>query len=631
MKCFFISCLLFLSQTASAQLTPEQRIQDSVIGWWGNNQFDNKIKPTTDLIQKKRVDITNLFADWMKKSYTPVAGLGTVTRINNKNSFGVKFLVWNVSHDPMWTDAQGHFKPIAEENTAFGMWCNGLPGSYAIPFLNNNGDYYVTWPRAGYGANVKNLKELDLTKFPTINKFINRSCESQIVLLAPDNKLPIVEVTKGEYLNNALASIDKELQKKKDAILDQNRGDDKSTVDRRESFYAYQEKEFVRYRNGIKKWLDLYKDRLNEPALVRNLQQTIISEFYGDIDPFHKDISGSLFPVYKIPKEIMEKCKTEKPQWIAVWFYYETKENGNQLYEMYRSMTENVNYEYIYNYFYNPEKVKGIAYTPANETQLKARLDNYRKKNSQAISVASASIPQQGNTFFTENFLSNNASSEPANWFFKRYGKHPVVTTIKNQDGKWLQLGYNTPVSPTLLTKPLPENFTLEYDLATDGEFSGRTGGAARLILNTRKPKADGTEVLVGDGTRLSIEIEAGNEAEENSSNYRGIVSIKINSSPSTNKENYLEGISYEYPLHEFTNKKTTVHVTVKVKSGLVTLLINNKQVAVSKDFKMGYGGKCTGCGVAAGTQFNTITWSNSSSDADNIKVYISNVKISKD
>jgi len=626
---FFITCII--SDSLFAQLSSEQRIQDSVIGWWDNNQYDKYIKPGTDPVQKKRVDITNQFAAWMKKSYTPVAGIGTVTRINNKTSFGVKFLVWNVSHDKMWTDANGHFKPISEENTPFGMWCNTIPGSYPVPFLNNSGDYYFTWPTDGYGSTGKDLKELDLKKYPGISKYISRSCESQIVLLAPNNRLPIVEVTKGEYLNNALAGIDMALQKKKEEILDQNRGDDKSTVDRRESFYAYQEKEFDRYKNGIKKWLNLYKDRLNEPALVRHLQPTINSDFYGDIDPFQKDITGSVFPVFKIPKDIMDKCKTEQPQWIAVWFYHQTKEKGNQLYELYRSMTENINYDYIYNYFFNPQKVKGIAYTAANEPELKARLDDYRKKNVATISPVSKPFAQQGNAYFFEDFSSNNEGSEPANWFFKRYGKHPLVTTIKNQNGKWLQLGYNVPVSPSFLKKPMPENFTIEYDLATDGNFKGRTGGAARLILNTRNQTADGTEVLGGEGTRLAIEIAAGNEADYDNNNYRGILTAKINSTPSTNKQNNSEGISYEYPLREFTNTKTNIHVTVKVKSGIVAVFINNKQVAVSNDFKMSYGGNCISCGLPTGIKFNFISWENSTNDADNVKVYMGNVKISKD
>jgi hypothetical protein len=622
--------LVILCKISFAQLTAEQRIQDSVIGWWDNNRFDNALKPTTDPIQKKRVEITNLFVDWMKKSYTPVGGLGTVTRINNSTSFGVKFLVWNVSHDKQWTDEKGRFRPIPEENTPFGLWCNLIPASYKVPFLNYDGANYFVWPTDGYASAAADKKDLDLKKFPTLNKYYTRSNESQIVILAPDNKMPFVQVTIGEYLNGALANIDKELQKKKDEILDANRGDDESIVKRRESFYAYQDKEYDRFRNGIRKWLEVYKDHLNEPALVNHLQPTI-NDFYGDTDPFRKSIADPVHPVYKIPRETIEKCKSDKPQWIATYVYYENKEKGNQLYEMYRSMTENLNYDYIYNYFFDPEKVKGKPYTPANEEQLKARLDGYRKKITAAINPVVTAPSSHPDAFFFDDFSTSNEGSNPANWFFRRYGKHATVTSIKNQTGKWLQLGYGTPVNPSLLKKPLPENFTLAFDMATDGDFEPRTGGAINLSLNTSPPTPDGSEITGGNGCRIGIDIIAGNERDYNNNNYMGMLRVRINATPEVNEEHYSGGILYEYPLLEFTNKKTTVHIAVTVKNNIVTVFVNDKPVAVSTTFKLTYGGKCIRCGVPAGTKFNSIFWTNTTNDADNIKVYMSNVKITKE
>lgn len=631
-KLFVIAtALLFtFALPAFAQLTHEQRIQDSVIGWWDNNKFDNALKPTTDPLQKKRVDITTLFTDWVKKSYTPVGGLGTVTRINNSTSFGVKFLVWNVSHDKEWTDTKGRFKPIAEENTPFGLWCNLIPACYKVPFLNYDGANYFVWPTDGYGSTAENKADLDLKKFNNISKFYTRNNESQIVILAPGNKMPFVEVTIGEYLNGALANIDKELQKKKNDILDANRGTDASTVKRREDFYAYQDAAFDRTRKGIRKWLDLYKNRLNEPALVNHLQPTI-NDFYGDIDPFRKSISDPVHPVYKIPKDVIEKCKTDKPQWIAAYCYYENKERGNQLYEMYRSFTEHINYEYIYNYFFEPEKVKGKPYTAANEAQLKARLEEYHTKNVVSINPTISVSTTNSGAFFSDDFSSSKEGGDPANWFFKRYGKHAVITTIKTQPGKWLQLGYGTAVHPSLLKKPLPQNFTVSFDMATDGDFESRTGGAIRLSLNTSAPTADGTEITGGNACRINMDIIAGNERDYTNNNYMGALNITINANPDENKQNYSEGISYAYPLVEFTNKKTTVHVAVTIKNNAVTVFINDKPVAVSTAFKLAYGGKCINCGVPSGTKFNSIFWNNTTNDADHVKVYMSNVKITKE
>ena len=297
---------------------------------------------------------------------------------------------------------------------------------------------------------------------------------------------------------------------------------------------------------------------------------------------------------------------------------------------MYRSFTENLNYEYIYNYFFDPEKVKGKSYTAANEEQLKARLEEYRKKNIAAINPAAPSAAHSDAVFF-DDFSSGKEGGDPANWFFKRYGKHAVVTDVKNQPGKWLQLGYGTPVNPSLLKKPLPENFSVAYDLVTDGDFTSRTGGSATLSLNTRSAAADGTEITGGNGTRISIEIASGNESDYDNNNYRGLLRVRINSTPEVNTQNYADGLSYEYPLREFTNKKTKVHISVSVKNNILTVLVNNTPVAVSTNFKMTYGAKCISCGVPAGTKFNAVFWNNTTSDADHIKVYMSNIKITKE
>jgi hypothetical protein len=620
--------LLFCNRSFG-QLTAEQRIQDSVIGWWDNNHFDNKIKPTNDPVQKKRIEIDDKIVEWMKKSYTPVGGLGTSTRQNLNLRYGVYFMVWNVSFAKEYLDEKGHFKPIDEENTPFGISVNNIPASYAVKFLNGGGDYYFTWPPDGYFDWEKN-KDADPKIHPNVYKYITRINEVHSVFLAPNNKLPFVEITKGEYLNAAESSLDKEFQKKKEEI-NSKWSDTKS----REEAYGYEQKEMDRYRNAIHKWKDKYKDRLNEPAVLHNMQPTIISDFFGDMDPFAiSDIEKSskqYFPLYKVPANIMEQCKTAQPQWIAVWFRYNTKENGNQLYEMYTAITQNLNYDYIYNYFFDPEKVKGIAYKPANEEQLKARLDGYRKKNAAAINpVANTSSPYPG-AFFFDDFSSGNEGGDPANWYFKRYGKHAVVTALKDQPGKWLKLGYGTPVNPSLLKKPLPENFTLEYDMVTAGGFTSRTGGAATLSLNTRAAGEDGVEQTGGDGTTVTLEIASGNEADINSNNYRGIARVRLNSSQPVKKSNYSEEVLYEYALHEFTDKKTKIHVAVTVKNNLISVLINNKTVAVSTNFKTAYGGKCSTCGLMPGTKFNAVFWNNTTNDADNVNVYISNVKITKE
>jgi hypothetical protein len=625
----FIFILLALH--ATAQRTPEQRIEDSVIGWWNNTRFDHLKSPTNPLGKKKELYI-NKIVEWVKKTYTPVAGLGTYNRYINKLGYGVLFEVWNVSHDKAWTEPNGNFKPISEENTPFWVGVNKTFGSFPIPFLQKENEYYFTMQPDGYAndRSVSSGPKPDPRIHPNVYKYVTWCNDWQTVYLTPNNKLPFIAITKGELLQKAAMGLDNQwAYEVKD--VQAKWPNDKKTQD---EVLVVRKQNIEKYRSNIQQLKERYQSSLNEPAVIRDMQPTMYS-FQLDPDIFKIDMRekqlNQAYQVYKVDTALYAKMQTETPQWVAIAFPFANKEKGNQLNELYTSLSQNFNYDYVYNYFFEPEKIKGQTYKPANEEQLIARLSNYRKNNADAIHPTTYLIAFSGNIFFFDDFSSSIEGNDPANWYFKKFGKHAVTVRLKDQPGKWVQLGYNVPVSPSLLQRPLPENFTLEYDIVTDADFLSRTGGAVTLALNTRAAGKDGTELMEGDGTRLSVEITAGNENDYNSNNYRGVAKIKINSTPAINKENYAEGLLYEYALHEFTNKKIKVHIAINVKNNVLTVLINNKAVAQSADFKMTYGGKCTSCGVPSGTRFNTITWNNSTNDPDNIKVYISNVKIIKE
>lgn len=62
-----ITVLIFFFRISFAQLTAEQRIQDSVIGWWNNNYWDRNWKPQTDPVGKKKEAHLKNMIEWMKK------------------------------------------------------------------------------------------------------------------------------------------------------------------------------------------------------------------------------------------------------------------------------------------------------------------------------------------------------------------------------------------------------------------------------------------------------------------------------------------------------------------------------------------------------------------------------------
>jgi hypothetical protein len=626
----FLISLLFIGTTFYAQPNKEQRIQDSIIGWWANPHFDNHLKIDNTPLQKKKIAHLDKFVEWMKKSYTPVGGLGTFTRNANKSSFNVFFLVWNVNYNTL--DSKGHFTPVDEENTPFRISANLIPGSYPVSFLNSSSskEFFFTWPPDGYKIATRDKKPSDPKIHPNVYKYITHINEDMTVFLAPNNKLPFILVTIGEYLKESEASLIRNFEKEKEVTNNQWPGDNERDAKSRNDVNAIKQKGFDRYKSAITKLRDKYSNNLNEPTIIRDMQPTLIGQFSGDSDPFaiskNEKANKQYFPVYKLDATTTEKCKSDQPQWLAINFPYETKEDGNQLYEMYQALTENFNYDYVYNYFFNPEKVKGIAYKPANEEQLKVRLDTYRK-NDIPNKITNTKKPSN-NSFFEDDFANNTEGNKPSGWYSSTFGKHSVVSSVKNETGKWIKLGYNNPISSTSMKKPLPENFTLEYDVATD-EFSSRTGGAVNLHLSSFPLGKNNQEDIYANGTVLEIEIKSGNKSDYNNNNYSGVATIAVHSKPSVNKDNNTEGSFYTYPLKEFTNKESKIHVTFKVNAGEIKLFINENEVAISSDFKMTYGKPCISCNLPAGTKFKTVYWKNTTNDSENVNVYISNIKIS--
>jgi hypothetical protein len=365
-----------------AQPADSARIQRSIIGWWSNPQYDNLLKPSTDPVYQRRVAIDDQILGWMKQTYEPVGGLGTYRRQNAKLYYGVYFMVWNVSSDPQWLDAKGNFKPIAEENTPFGIQVNAIPGSYPIPYLNEGSKQsYFTWPVDGYGSDATARADQSLADAPASKGFVTRSNERQTVYLAPRNTLPFVPVTIGEYLDLGDSAYAKQLQGRKARIDAQWSGTSDGDRKARASAYESVVQEYAQYKDNIQRTRTKYQSRLNEPAVLRNMQPTFIGDYSNGTDPFEIDAAQrdrhAIFPVYKLTEETLARCQTATPQWVAVWYPYVRAGATNQLLELQRVMREHLNYAYVYDALFEPSKVAGTPYTPLNDAARRQRLASY--------------------------------------------------------------------------------------------------------------------------------------------------------------------------------------------------------------------------------------------------------------
>ena len=67
-------------------------------------------------------------------------------------------------------------------------------------------------------------------------------------------------------------------------------------------------------------------------------------------------------PVYTIDPRVVELCKTDAPQWIVI--YWTAHLNDPISLSLHEAILNNVDFQYIYDYFFDPDKVKGQPYKP---------------------------------------------------------------------------------------------------------------------------------------------------------------------------------------------------------------------------------------------------------------------------
>jgi hypothetical protein len=369
----FIGLLLYAH--ASAQLTQEQRIQDSIIGWRSvlpkkATTAITKNGYTFSVAQQEKL---NEVIRWMHKTYSPVGGLGTFEKNFDADQgikrypphiYGIEFRVWNVTYDKRWMTTDGRFKPVSEEYRSFFIAANFIPESRPVIFLNNSNRYVFTMPPDGSGGEQLRArrKDADPRIHPNVYPYITRQSEFQVVYLVPGNTLPVKTVTKGELLDMAESSIETVLKSEWEKVNTQF--PDAKVA---QEAFDVRKKGIEQHRIYIQQLRKKHQQSLDQPAIVGTADLTVYG-FDFDRDPFDiTDIEKQrkqYYTVHQYTKELLDKCRTDQPQWIAIAVPFKTREDGNQEFEMYTSVIENFNYSYAYNYFFDPAKVKGIVLTP---------------------------------------------------------------------------------------------------------------------------------------------------------------------------------------------------------------------------------------------------------------------------
>lgn len=368
---YLIFIALSLCAPVFAQNPGMKELREKNIGWErimppkGNVGSSASIEGRT--YSAYQLGLIDLFSGWIKSSYIPIGGLPQFEKyaFPKKNEYlpsgtGVFLWVWDPAYD---AGGKTIIKSQPASAAVLGINANFLPGRVAADWFNTPTANYFTMPEADVNFMGETRFNQSSAKLvgqlgTSYKNYLAYGWGGVVVLiLNANNKLPIIPVSRKEILDASEAGIKKAFENRK--ITE----------------YLYKEE-----MEALAKWRDKYKGELDKPATIKEAQLTVYS-FNPDFDLFQptSPADKTLYTVYKINPDIMKETEQGKVKWITITFPNVDDNSKTSYKELYRSMTTHLNLEYIHNYFFEPEKVKGIPYKPLQENLLHSNSQRFEK------------------------------------------------------------------------------------------------------------------------------------------------------------------------------------------------------------------------------------------------------------
>jgi hypothetical protein len=624
MKRIILIALVAITVTAQAQPIYVDRIgfklesiADIDIGWMKiyKHTTPAKGKQLADRIYSaNQISYSQQFIEWMQQSYQPRGCIGdagyyqntipkfsgTNSRLGNAismhdNALPHLYGAYSKMYMFLKKDARGNFVPLHGYADYWRIEANQLKFiSNPVSFISSPEEYYFVLPdfksnAKGYDADDKaasNLLGFDTHKniegyrhFYIPPKTIDDDAQFVVIMTKDNEPLPFEKISIGEFFTEAEKQFP--VWQRADPI----------PVDK----FSIAQKNLARLKEKYKnKWNNTAEMQLSETQL--NLW-SFVNATEGRDDMFDNKDTHTTFPILKVKKAALSLCKNDQPQWLIIRWELGMA-NEPYCIHMHESILNNFNFEYVYNFFFNPAKVKGQQYKPLRSPTFK-----------EAVVVAEGSEAGKKNAadksiHFFDDFSTTAIGKRPIGWQakFANSGTTGVVSHPNGLDGNWVELRGHY-ISATLLKKPLPKNFTLSYDVVVAQNF---TWGAKGLTMQLSKETSPGNAE-----SYLKLKLRPGFDGRDGEAEFE----TKFPSPPG-----YSNGTKW-YVATGFSNNKKYNNITVTIKKKdekLQVFIDKNKIVEYEK-------------AIPEAHLFNALSFDCAGNSGENDKFYISNIKITKD
>jgi hypothetical protein len=596
-----------LSGTAPfAQEIPLRSLEGQVLGWIKVYDFKDATAPLTAagrVYSARQLSIGRMFANWMQASYLPTGALGDVklTRnddlgLYNQDSAALpqKYGAEAPLYMQLKYDANKKIVPLTSDALFWTIEANGPFGS-PTDAVNTPERFYFTMPtfeQLGYGPELE--KAADVSKHPVLGQFPSffgrnsRSGNRKYLIVTKNHQLPVVKVTRGQYLDALGEALVRRRASELKRLTEANRGRPEEV----DKWMKIEDANTARRVAVLDANRQKYRNRLQETAELQSDQPTVIIE--NETDAFE---SGGGAPkrltVYAIDPKMMELSRTDAPQWITI--SWTAQLNDPISLSLHQALQSNFNLQYLYDYFFDPEKVKGQPYKPLRSPAA------FETVAAGKISEAATKSAADPSVHFFDDFSSGSVGKKPLNWksTLDNTGASSVVTELNGLNGHWASMA-GMHITPTGLKTPLPPDFEMSYDVVAAKDY--RWGARGLTMRLSKAPAAGAGESF------LNLRIRPGFSGREGEL----VIEGQFPGAPA-----YMGGSKF-VAAPGFSNDLAInrVTVTIKKRGDLLQVFVGTTKVAEYEK------------GVPAALQFDSLYFELSSAPEE--KMFLGNVRIVK-